>query len=62
MSSAKAFRFDPHEHEPNLSAPMGEVPMPRPGFRRSMLFLVVLSVPLWALIVGAGYVVSRLWT
>ena len=61
MSSAKAYGFDQHRPEPNLSAPLGETPMPRPGFRRSMLMLVVLSVPLWALIIGAGYLASRLW-
>jgi hypothetical protein len=59
-SSAKALRVDPHDPQPNLTAPLGEVPVARPGFRRSMTFLVLLSVPLWAALVGAGFLVARL--
>lgn len=59
MSIAKALKFDPNEPRPNLAAPMGETPVARPGFARAMTFLVVLSVPLWAAIIGGGYLVAR---
>ena len=50
MRTAKAINVDHGEPQPNLSAPWGETPVARPGFRRSMVFLVLLSVPLWALL------------
>lgn len=62
MTSAKAYGFDPHESEPSLAAPHGETPVARPAFGRSMTFLVLLSIPLWAVIIGAGYAVYRLFT
>lgn len=55
MTSAKAYRLDPHE-QPTLAAPLGETPVvASPGFRRSMTLLVALSVPLWAMIAGVVY-------
>ena len=58
--SADAVRIDPDDHHPDLAAPMGEVPVARPGFGRSMTWLVLLSVPLWAALAGAGYLVVHL--
>lgn len=58
--SADAVRIDPDDHQPSLAAPLGEVPVARPGFGRSMAWLVLLSVPLWAALIGAGYLVARL--
>ncbi|MBC9227206.1 hypothetical protein GL325_12805 [Aeromicrobium sp. 636] len=59
MSHAKAIKVDPREPEPDLAAPLGETPVARPGFRRSMVLLVLLSVPLWAVIIGGGYLAVR---
>ena len=59
MSHAKAIKVDPGEPEPELAAPLGETPVARPGFRRSMLLLVLLSVPLWAAIIGGVVLVAR---
>ncbi|GAA3536462.1 hypothetical protein AFL01nite_08960 [Aeromicrobium flavum] len=59
MSHAKAIKFDPTEPQPGLAAPLGETPVARPGFRHSMSWLLILSVPLWAAILGGGYVVAR---
>ena len=56
---AKAIKADPREPQPSLAAPLGETPVARPGFRRSMAFLVLLSIPLWALIAGGAYLVVR---
>lgn len=57
-TSAKAVQYEPHDH-PSLAAPLGEVPVARPGFRRSMALLVLLSVPLWAAIAGVAYGATR---
>jgi len=59
MSQAKAIKLDPTEPQPSLAAPLGETPIARPGFRHAMSWLVVLSVPLWAVIIGGGYLVAR---
>lgn len=60
MSTAKAVRFDPQDHQPSLAAPLGETPVARPGFRRSMTLLVLLSIPLWAMAIGIVYGAVRL--
>ncbi|MFS0886862.1 hypothetical protein [Aeromicrobium sp. 179-A 4D2 NHS] len=59
MTSAKAVRFDQHE-QPSLAAPLGETPVAGPRFRRSMSWLVLLSVPLWAVIAGVAYALVQL--
>lgn len=59
MGTAKAFKVDQSEPQPSLAAPLGETPVARPGFRRSMSLLVLLSIPLWALIAGGAYLVVR---
>ncbi|MET1132278.1 MAG: hypothetical protein ABWX60_02520 [Aeromicrobium sp.] len=59
MATAKAIKVDPREPQPNLAAPLGETPVARPGFRRSMSLLVLLSIPLWALIAGGVYLGAR---
>ena len=58
-SSAKAVNYEPQD-QPSLAAPLGEVPVAGPGFRRSMFLLVLLSVPLWAAIAGLAYGVTRI--
>ncbi|WP_313404355.1 hypothetical protein [Aeromicrobium sp.] len=58
-SSAKAVPYEPRD-QPSLAAPLGETPVARPGFRRSMSLLVLLSVPLWAAIAMSVYVATRL--
>ncbi|MCD9154141.1 hypothetical protein [Aeromicrobium duanguangcaii] len=59
MSHAKAIKVEPSEPGPDLGAPLGETPVARPGFRRSMILLVVLSIPLWAAIIGGVSLVVR---
>jgi hypothetical protein len=59
MSQAKAVSLDPTERQPSLAAPLGETPVARPGFSHAVSWLLVLSVPLWALIIGGGYLVAR---
>ena len=59
MGIAKAIKVESSESQPSLAAPLGETPVARPGFRRSMAFLVLLSVPLWALLAGGVYLVVR---
>lgn len=54
MTSAKAVSFDPHD-QPSAALPPGGTPVASTGFRRSMTLLVLLSVPLWAMIAGIGY-------
>lgn len=59
MDGANAREFDEPDHGPNLSAPIGEVPVATPGFRNAMTLLVLLSIPLWAMIIGGGILVAR---
>ncbi len=59
MSTARAFRFEQPDSGPKLDAPRGETPVAAPGFRRAMVLMVALSIPLWALIIGAGYALYR---
>ncbi|WP_286930995.1 MULTISPECIES: hypothetical protein [Aeromicrobium] len=59
MGTAKALKVDQKDPQPSLAAPSGETPVARPGFRRSMLFLVLLSVPLWAAIAGGAYLMVQ---
>jgi len=60
MNSAKAFRMEPRD-QPSLAAPLGETPMARPAFRRSMSLLVLLSVPLWAMLAALVWGAVRLF-
>ena len=39
----------------NLAAPLATTPVAAPNFRRSMTMLVLLSIALWALILGGSY-------
>ena len=39
----------------SLAAPLATTPVAAPGFRQSMTLLVLLSIPLWALILGGSY-------
>ncbi|HPU13303.1 MAG TPA: hypothetical protein PLQ19_05890 [Aeromicrobium sp.] len=41
--------------EASLAAPLATTPAAAPQFRHAMTWFVLLSIPLWALIIGGGY-------
>lgn len=60
MDSAEAYRASDPEPQRRVVYSSDDTLMASPRFARTVGFMVLLSLPLWALIIGSVYAVVRL--